>query len=537
MRFLSLTLALTLATSALASHLAICYADTVSSNPTTAKISLYEQPHRLSKVEAVALIKESLGKANFFNLLDYNESGKTWVEGFYSKIDLKDPTRYLGMQDQSKLYSIRIDIVANEEHFLKFSVTAKNESLVGRKYAETVKAKFEQEFFKRLAGFDKLRAEDPTILATAYLAGQSLVSNYGYTTLKLVGLDYAEPKTWGNYRKTLNFLRKECPQKASCQTLGQDIVAKPEFWELLADEAKKDALTLEEISPWVSESNPNYTRYLALLNESTDYIERPLEDLSLSHFENEALPEEWKAKGVGSEKARTLEKAYAFRSYDYYKRTNAFDVDTEEVLRVRRIAQKLFPYALRKGLDYKIHIYDDTKPGTGEKYNAFTSGGGILYFSRSLLQRIDPQDEAAIAAVVAHELGHNEAYHIQRQIMRVEVANAIVQLSQVGDLFVPGVSDATALTSLLILKGASRSDESEADRLGLYLLYKAGYEPQAMERVMETLYKMSGNRFTSLMDSHPAPPARKKRIHYLISHREVLEKTTPMNASEEFDEK
>lgn len=505
------------------------------SKPTPSLAVSSPNSHKLSKAEAVALLKESLEKANFFNLLDYDENGKSWVEGYYAKIELKDATRYLGLQDQSKLYNVRINIHETQDKGLSFEVTAKNEGIIGKKYAETVKAKFEQEFLKRLAGFDKFRAENPSVIVDKYLKGQNLVPDYGYTTLKIVGLDFTEPNTWPNYQKALRFLHSTCPDKSDCKQTGQSIIQKDDFWQNVADEAKKNATVLEDINVWVPESSIHYPRYLTLLNESTSFTEHSLEDLSLSHFENSNLPEEWKAKGVGSEKAKALEQSLAFRSYDFLKRNNAFDVDTEEVLRVRKIAQKIFPYALRKGLDYKIHIYDDSKPGTGMKNNAFTSGGGILYFSRSLLQRLDPQDEAAIAAVVAHELGHNEAYHVQRQIMRMEVTNAIIQLSQIGDFFAPGVSSITSLTGRIILQGCSRSDELEADRLGLYLLYKAGYEAQAMERVMETLYKMSGQRFTGLMDSHPAGLARKKRIHYLISHREVLEKTSPLNAGEEFD--
>lgn len=498
---------------------------------------LFSQPHKLTVPQAIEIAKDSLTKTNFFNVLDYQEGSTVYVDGLYAKLSIKDHSRLMGNLDQSHLYRVRVDVKPQGDT-VSFVISAKNEDALGGGYAQVAKAKFEEEFNKRLSFLDKFQAQDPVVVAKRYLAAESMVQDYSFPTLKLMDLDYEPADTFENYLNTLRFLDHTCPDKAECKTLQDDIMKKDTFWSMLGVEAKKNPVILDELGKWLKPDHPKYADYVSLLNDSTAFASNSLDKLNDSKFENDNLPKEWKAKGVGTEKARAIEQQIAFKNYEYFKRSNALDVDTEEVLRVRRIGEKVFPYTLRKGLDYKIHIYDDTlgRKGTGAKINAFTSGGGILYISRSLIQRIDPQDEAAIAAVIAHELGHNEAYHIQRQVMRNNVAEVIFQLSRVGNVFVPGVAAATQLTEILVLKGFSRADELEADRLGLYVLYKAGYEPEAMGRVMKILSQVTGERFTSLMDTHPAPPARLKRIEYLIKHRDLIEKTNPGNAGDEFSD-
>lgn len=530
----------------------------------SAALPLYARPHALTLPQAVDLTRQAFLKVGFFKVPDYQENNpddpsvsepenrkaglsKIHVEGFYGRLSVKNPGRF-GNTEQSRLYRVTVWLQPDEQG-IRFAVTAKNEGVLGRGYVAALKARLEEELNRRLAAFDALKAADPVSVAKKYLTGESLAEHYGFSTLELLKLDYEPPGSPANYLNALQFLSAACPDRVECLALQDDILSRDTFWTALSEPLKHDPLLLVELGRWLKPGHPKYAYYAALLNESASgsvaaSSERVpvlssealrIESLRDDIFESDRLPEGWRAKGVGSEKGRAIETRLAFKGYEHFRRSCALDVDTEEVLRVRRVSEKLLPYALRKGLDYKIHIYDDTTDWKDkDDNNAFTSGGGILYVSRSLIQELDPQDDAALAAVLAHELGHNEAYHIQRRVMRSNVASVIYQISGIGDLFIPGVSGATQLTGLIILRGFSRADELEADRLGLYVLSKAGYEPEAMSRVLKILSRIDKNRFTGLLDTHPAPPARLKRVEYLLKHREILARTTPGNAGEMF---
>jgi Zn-dependent protease with chaperone function len=505
---------------------------------TTPQTQAESSYHPLTVAETVEIIKDSFQKAQFFNILEYQENGQIYVEASYARLELRDPTRYLGSKDQSRLYTLNVYVTPNPQDSKQVGtrIKVKNEGVFGQKFNQTLQEKFNTEFQKRLKAVEQFRQTDPASIAQRYLAGEPLAQEYGYTTLKLLNLEYKPPGTWENYNRALLFLQNECAAEKNCQTAIQDLLSQETFWQEVETVSATQPQILDELGPLVSKDTPNYHKYLTLLNQSA---EKPLTSLEeeAAAFLMTDLPEEWKSKGVGSEKARGLEYKIALKTYEELKRSMAFDVDTEEVLMIRRIASKLFPYALRKGLDYNLHIYDDTKPGTlkWSKNNAFTSGGGILYISRSLIQKIDPQDEATIAAVVAHELGHNDAYHLQRRIVNREVFDAALQLSSFGDLFLPGVSYLTYEAGRLVNSQLSRNNEYEADRLGLYLLYKAGYDPAAMERAFEAFTKLQKGRVITLPhDSHPNPYARLRRIKHLSSDRELLEKTTLNNAAEDF---
>lgn len=490
--------------------------------------------------EAVELIQEAFQKAQFFNVLEYQEKGGLYVEGSYARLDLKDPTRYLRYEDQSRLYTLMVYVTPDPQDSQRvfFKIKVKNEGVFGRGFNQTVLEKFEKEFSQRVLQFERFRQTDPAEIAKRYLAGESLVGEFGYSSLKIVKLEYKAPGSWEQYSRLLDFMQDACDEtQSSCQAfLEENVLNQDAFWETVGARVVIEPTILGEIGMVLPESHPRYSQYLALLDQSVDSPGTALEGEMLE-LDSRALSQEWQSKGVGSEKAQGIELQISLKNYELLKRSNAFDVNTQEVLMLRRIASKLFPYALRKGLDYQVHMYDDTRPGSGRRHknNAFTSGGGILYISRSLIQKIDPQDEGTIAAVLAHELGHNDAYHLQRRIMKTEVMNALVGLSSVGDLFVPGISYMTSNIGQLVLAHYSRVDEYEADRLGLYLLYKAGYDPASMERLFEVLTQIKGKqgKISTPYSSHPSSPARLKRIQYLVSHREVIEKTTFENAAED----
>ncbi len=159
--------------------------------------------------------------------------------------------------------------------------------------------------------------------------------------------------------------------------------------------------------------------------------------------------------------------------------------------------------------------------------NAFAIPGGYVYVTRQLLGLMN--DEAELASVLGHETGHVAARHSQRRqsaATRNSVLGALGQLgaglllggnSQIGQLLSRGIgSGALALTQKF-----SRTQEFEADDLGVAYLARAGYDPRASSTMLASLAAQSaldarsrgqdGRSTPTWASSHPDPASRVSR--------------------------
>lgn len=180
--------------------------------------------------------------------------------------------------------------------------------------------------------------------------------------------------------------------------------------------------------------------------------------------------------------------------------------------------------------------------------NAFALPGGYVYISRGLLTLAD--NEAEVAAVLAHELGHINALHHGRRkgsetIAGLLIAGAGIAASAAG----VGLDQVGQLGSAVaqgVLRGYSREHELEADSLGLRYMSRAGYDPMAM---VEFLKKMRGEArlearrmgespdkvdATNYLATHPAPIERVRKATALAHQYRV---TNPMLARNIYLEK
>ncbi|MEN6541187.1 M48 family metalloprotease [Parvibaculum sp.] len=150
--------------------------------------------------------------------------------------------------------------------------------------------------------------------------------------------------------------------------------------------------------------------------------------------------------------------------------------------------------------------------------NAFALPGGYVYVTRGLLALVD--DEAELAGVIGHEIGHVIARHgAQRQTAALgasvvgAVLGAVVGSSAVGQ--------AAGLGGQGLLADYSRDQEYEADALGVRYLAQAGYDPQAEADFLEAMageqalndriqHRKRDQRSSDWLASHPATPDRVK---------------------------
>lgn len=149
---------------------------------------------------------------------------------------------------------------------------------------------------------------------------------------------------------------------------------------------------------------------------------------------------------------------------------------------VRRIGEKLVPYTEREEVEYKFFVLDSPV------INAFALPGGYVYVTRGLVGLAN--SEAELASVVGHEIGHITARHsAERYSQGVLASLGTTLLSEVVGQ--PGVRDVAQLGSQLYLTSYSRSQESEADRLGLRYISGPGYDNLAAARFLYSLDRHS----------------------------------------------
>jgi len=179
---------------------------------------------------------------------------------------------------------------------------------------------------------------------------------------------------------------------------------------------------------------------------------------------------------------------------------------------VNRIGQNLARNSDSK-LPFTIKVLDDETP------NAFTLPGGFMYVNSGAI--LTAEDEAELAGVMAHEIGHVAACHVARQQTRGTLLSlASIPLMVVGGPLVGlGVGQVMNLAVPATFMKFSRNFEAQADYLGIQYAYKSGYDPVGMinffER-LEALEKKKKGFITKAYESHPQTPDRVEK-----SQREI----------------
>jgi len=152
------------------------------------------------------------------------------------------------------------------------------------------------------------------------------------------------------------------------------------------------------------------------------------------------------------------------------------DLELQEY--VQRVGEKLAAVSEMPGLEWHFTIVDT------DDVNAFATMGGYVYISRGILPYF--QNEADLAAVLGHEIGHITAEHLKKQ-NRKGMISGLASAATAIFTGMPALADLTNMAGQAIISGYGRDAELEADRLGASYLAKSGYDPEAMIRVIATL--------------------------------------------------
>ena len=181
--------------------------------------------------------------------------------------------------------------------------------------------------------------------------------------------------------------------------------------------------------------------------------------------------------------------------------------DANEVNRVRAIAQRLIP---------QTRVFRPDAPGwawevnviSSNEVNAWCMPGGKIAVYSGLIQRLQATDDE-IAAVMGHEIAH-----ALREHGRERASQAAGQGLAIGVLSaVTGAPTGAADLTQLILQYTfnlpnSRTHETEADRIGIELAARAGYDPRAAVSLWQKMQKVGGSGTPQFMSTHPSHETR-----------------------------
>ena len=150
-----------------------------------------------------------------------------------------------------------------------------------------------------------------------------------------------------------------------------------------------------------------------------------------------------------------------------------------------------------------------------DEVNAFTDEGGQITLHRGLLDYLESDEE--IAAVMAHEMSHQIAGHVDESTRSV-LLGAIIGGLLMGDAAAAGGADQDGVDAMagagmnyggrVGLLTFSKEQEREADLLAAYVLARAGIDLQRAGRLFEVLAKLDGHALSGWNNTHPAGPER-----------------------------
>jgi predicted Zn-dependent protease len=153
--------------------------------------------------------------------------------------------------------------------------------------------------------------------------------------------------------------------------------------------------------------------------------------------------------------------------------------------------------------------------------NAFGIGGGRIYVNAGLIAAADREGE--VAAVLAHEIGHQVRRHVAKQISRQAVFENLARVA-IGSNASQWINLAAGLgitTGQLYL---GREAEREADAVMVDLMPRAGYDPREAIAIFEKLRALEGSdpgRVAELLSSHPPSREREEAIRRAVEGRRL----------------
>ena len=183
------------------------------------------------------------------------------------------------------------------------------------------------------------------------------------------------------------------------------------------------------------------------------------------------------------------------------------DRNAQHVQRVRTVLSRLVPKTATFRPDapkwaWEIHVIQD------DQLNAWAMPGGKMVVYSGLIDKLRLTDDE-LAAIMGHEISHSLREHARERVsqematgLAIGVAGAALGLGDMGQQL------ANAVAQVTFTLPHNRTQETEADRLGVELAARAGYDPHAAVSVWQKMLQASGSGGPQFLSTHPSPETR-----------------------------
>ncbi len=216
-------------------------------------------------------------------------------------------------------------------------------------------------------------------------------------------------------------------------------------------------------------------------------------------------------RGVDYETERTIGETFAIKGFKRY----GLPVQNSELQEyVNLVGTAVARNSLRPTIPYDFVVVDSSLK------NAFSCPGGIIFISKGLLDILE--NEAQLANILAHEVSHVQHKHALKSIRRARFLQGVGEITAAtmegdkGDQFESMLGD---LQTVLFDKGLDKGMEYEADKSGMEIAYRTGYDPSGMIEVLQSLKKRrsQSKEKGSWFSTHPPLPERIDRCRSTLS--------------------
>lgn len=218
---------------------------------------------------------------------------------------------------------------------------------------------------------------------------------------------------------------------------------------------------------------------------------------------------------VSSEEALQMSVRGYNQTIQKARSSRVLDTNPVQLKRVKNIANRLVnqvsvyrPDAAK--WQWEVHIIKSNE------LNAFVGAGGKIMFYSGIIDRLSLTDDE-IAAIMGHEIAHALREHSREQMSReratqtgIALAAGIFGLSQ-GETQLVGMAGQYGLSL-----PHSRTQESEADQMGLELMARAGYNPQAGITLWQKMQRASQGAPPQFLSTHPSSGNRIAKMQTLM---------------------
>ncbi len=209
------------------------------------------------------------------------------------------------------------------------------------------------------------------------------------------------------------------------------------------------------------------------------------------------------------------EMALGLKSAQEVLKTEKISTNPQQNAMVKRVGERIAAVTGQNNYAWEFFVIDkDDEP------NAFCLPGGKVFVYSGIFKYVSSDDE--LAAVMGHEIGHALARHGAERMSRGQLTQATGQIlgavmqGRGNPQNTAMVMQAFGIGSQLgVMLPHSRTQEYEADHIGLVLMAKAGYNPQAALNFWQK-FARSGKTPPEYLSTHPAPQHRIEQIKALL---------------------